>query len=145
MSIQVFNYSYQVIKKILPFVIHTINETNILHHPLVALIVNGFSISIEVVNLKYWSSKTNFITACTYLKLLCFLGLAIFVARINSKTICQHCSIEVCIYAHWQNALTIACIFFCHETWVLHIHNLHYVWEKITSHAIVLSKNYHFK
>jgi len=112
MSIQIFNCSYQVTKKILPFVIHTINETNILHHPLFALIINRFSISIEMVNLKYWSSKTNFITTCTYLQLLCFLGFTIFVARINNKTICQHCSIEVCIYAHRQNALTIACIFF---------------------------------
>lgn len=75
MSIQVFNCSYQVIKKILPFVIHTINETNILHHPLVALIVNGFSISIEVVNLKYWSSKTNSLLLAHILNYYVFLGL----------------------------------------------------------------------
>ncbi len=49
MSIQIFNCSYQVTKKILPFAIHIINETNILHHSLFTLIVNGFSISIEVV------------------------------------------------------------------------------------------------
>jgi hypothetical protein len=140
-SIQIFNCSYQITKKILPFVIHIINETNILHHPLFALIINRFSTSIEMVNLKYWSSKTNFITTCTCLQLLCFLGFTIFVARINNKTICQHCSIEVCIYAHRQNALTIACIFFCHELWVPHIHNFHHVWEKITFHAIVLSKD----
>lgn len=112
MSSQIFNCSYQVTKKILPFVIHTINETNILHHPHFALIINGFSTSIEMVNLRYWSSKTNFITTCTYFQLLCFLGFTIFVAKINNKTICQHCSIEVCIYAHRQMLWPLHAFFF---------------------------------